>query len=116
MRTPFSSTAIVLPISGTRSQVGKAALSMLLFEDIMIVPIVFTLGAMAPYAQEAGWEGLVTTLWQGALVVGVLLVAARLALPRLFAQATCHHRPAIFAGIGEAEAAAQLKAFFAARR
>jgi CPA2 family monovalent cation:H+ antiporter-2 len=92
----FSSTAIVLPISGTTSPVGRAALSMLLFEDIMIVPIVFTLGAMAPYAQEAGWEGLVTTLWQGALVVGVLLVAGRLALPRLFAQAARTKSPELF--------------------
>lgn len=92
----FSSTAIVLPISGTSSPVGRAALSMLLFEDIMIVPIVFMLGAMAPYAQEAGWEGLLTTLWQGALVVGVLLVAGRLALPRLFAQAARTKSPELF--------------------
>ncbi|MEO0872334.1 MAG: cation:proton antiporter, partial [Pseudomonadota bacterium] len=50
----FSSTAIVLPISGTRSAVGRAALSMLLFEDIMIVPIIFILGALAPNAQAGG--------------------------------------------------------------
>ncbi len=92
----FSSTAIVLPISGTTSPVGRAALSMLLFEDIMIVPIVFTLGAMAPYAAEAGWEGLVETLWQGALVIAVLLVAGRLALPRLFAQAARTKSPELF--------------------
>ncbi|MEO5973541.1 MAG: nucleoside deaminase [Sphingomicrobium sp.] len=36
--------------------------------------------------------------------------------PRIFGQATCHHRPDILGGIGEAEAAAQLRAFFAARR
>ena len=36
--------------------------------------------------------------------------------PRIFSQPTCHHRPEIFSGIGEAEAASQLKAFFAARR
>lgn len=35
---------------------------------------------------------------------------------RVFAQPTCHHRPDVLAGIGEAEAAAQLQAFFAARR
>lgn len=35
---------------------------------------------------------------------------------RIFAQPTCHHRPLVQAGIGEAEAAAQLKAFFAERR
>jgi tRNA(Arg) A34 adenosine deaminase TadA len=36
--------------------------------------------------------------------------------PRIFAQPTCHHRPEILSGIGEAEAAAQLKQFFAGRR
>jgi tRNA(adenine34) deaminase len=36
--------------------------------------------------------------------------------PRFFGQPTCHHRPEIYAGIGEAEAAALLKGFFAARR
>ena len=35
---------------------------------------------------------------------------------RIFAQDTCHHRPEIYTGIGEAEAAAQLRAFFAERR
>jgi tRNA(adenine34) deaminase len=35
---------------------------------------------------------------------------------RVFAQPTCHHRPDIYAGIGEAEAAALLKDFFAQRR
>ncbi|WP_174287012.1 nucleoside deaminase [uncultured Sphingomonas sp.] len=36
--------------------------------------------------------------------------------PRLFAQPTCHHRPEVYAGIGEAEAADLLRIFFAARR
>ncbi|WP_076072143.1 nucleoside deaminase [Sphingomonas montana] len=36
--------------------------------------------------------------------------------PRLFGQPTCHHRPEIHDGIGEAEAAAQLRTFFAGRR
>lgn len=35
---------------------------------------------------------------------------------RIFAQPTCHHRPDVLAGIGEAEAAEQLRSFFAERR
>jgi tRNA(adenine34) deaminase len=35
---------------------------------------------------------------------------------RFFASPTCHHRPEIYSGIGEARAAELLKAFFAARR
>jgi tRNA(adenine34) deaminase len=35
---------------------------------------------------------------------------------RVFAQPTCHHRPELFGGIGEREAAAMLRDFFRARR
>jgi tRNA(adenine34) deaminase len=35
---------------------------------------------------------------------------------RFFAAATCHHRPEVYGGLGEAEAAALLKDFFRARR
>ena len=35
---------------------------------------------------------------------------------RIFAQPTCHHRPDVLGGIGEAEAAGQLRSFFAERR
>lgn len=36
--------------------------------------------------------------------------------PRFFTQPTCHHRPEIYSGIGEGEAATLLRDFFAARR
>ena len=36
--------------------------------------------------------------------------------PRIFAQPTCHHRPDVLGGIGEAEAADLLRKFFADRR
>ena len=36
--------------------------------------------------------------------------------PRLFSQPTCHHRPDVLGGIGEDEAAAQLRRFFEERR
>ena len=35
---------------------------------------------------------------------------------RVFRQATCHHAPEVYGGIAEAESAALLRAFFAARR
>ena len=35
---------------------------------------------------------------------------------RIFAQPTCHHRPDVLGGIGEEEAGAMLKRFFATRR
>jgi tRNA(adenine34) deaminase len=35
---------------------------------------------------------------------------------RFFSSATCHHRPEVYGGIGEQEAAALLRGFFAERR
>ncbi|MBH5322288.1 cation:proton antiporter domain-containing protein [Aurantiacibacter sediminis] len=92
----FSSTALVLPISGTNTPVGRASLSMLLFEDIMIVPIIFLLGALAPNATGDGWSGLLDTLWKGGLVVAVMMIAGRFLLPHLFAQAARTKSPELF--------------------
>ena len=92
----LSSTALCLPISGTQTAVGRAALAMLLFEDIAIVPFIFMLGALAPYAQADGFEGLFDTIWQGLLVVVAMMVVGRLALPRLFAQAARTKSPELF--------------------
>ena len=36
--------------------------------------------------------------------------------PRFFTQSTCHHRPEIYNGLAEADCAALLRDFFAARR
>ncbi len=92
----FSSTAIVLPISGTSSPVGQAALSMLLFEGIALVPIIFVLGALAPNAEAEGWGDIASTLWRGGLLIAVLLVAGRYLLPSLFAQAARTKNPELF--------------------
>jgi len=92
----LSSTALVLPMAGTQTPVGRAALAMLLFEDIAIVPIIFLLGALAPYADAAGVDGLVDTLLIGVLVVGGMMIGGRFALPYLFAQAARTKSPELF--------------------
>jgi CPA2 family monovalent cation:H+ antiporter-2 len=92
----LSSTALVLPLVGTTSPVGRSALAMLLFEDLAIVPIIFLLGAMAPFAAASGFDGLVDTLLLGAAVVVAMLVLGRLMLPRLFAQAARTKSPELF--------------------
>jgi CPA2 family monovalent cation:H+ antiporter-2 len=92
----LSSTALVLPLVGTTSPVGRSALAMLLFEDLAIVPIIFLLGAMAPYAQSDGFGGLMSTLLLGAATVAAMLVLGRFFLPRLFAQAARTKSPELF--------------------
>ena len=92
----LSSTAIVLPLVGTSTPVGRAALAMLLFEDVAIVPIIFLLGALAPYAQADGFGGLMNTLILGAVTIAAMLVLGRFLLPRLFAQAARTKSPELF--------------------
>lgn len=92
----MSSTALVLPIAGSTTPVGRAALAMLLFEDLALVPIIFLLGALAPRAEGAGWMELAQTLGYGALVVAVLMVFGRYLLPHLFAQAARTKSPELF--------------------
>ena len=95
----MSSTAVVLPLVGTSSPVGRAAFSMLLFEDLALVPIVFALGALAPHASAEGWTGLLATMGVGAAVIVAMLVLGRFLLPRLFAQAARTKSPEMFLSI-----------------
>ncbi|WP_114951190.1 cation:proton antiporter [Sphingosinicella terrae] len=95
----LSSTAVVLPLVGTSSPVGRSAFAMLLFEDLAIVPIIFGLGALAPRQQGDPVSGLVTTLIVGGAVVVAMLVLGRILLPRLFAQAARTKSPEMFLSI-----------------
>ncbi|HEY8435346.1 MAG TPA: cation:proton antiporter [Sphingomicrobium sp.] len=90
----LSSTAIVIPLVGTHSAVGRSALAMLLFEDLALVPIVFLLGAMGP-ATGAHVGALVATIAVGALTAAAMLILGRLLLPLLFAQAARTKNPEI---------------------
>ncbi|MBB5709171.1 cation:proton antiporter [Sphingomonas xinjiangensis] len=92
----LSSTALVIPIAGTTSAVGRAAFAMLLFEDLALVPIIFLLGALAPSAGDAGMWGLLQTLGAGVMTVAVLFVGGRFLLPRMFAQAARTKSPELF--------------------
>jgi CPA2 family monovalent cation:H+ antiporter-2 len=92
----LSSTAIVIPLVGTHSPVGRSSLAMLLFEDVALVPIVFLLGAMAPHGGESSVGSLVTTLAIGGGTAVAMLFLGRLLLPLLFAQAARTKSPELF--------------------
>ncbi|HEY0324777.1 MAG TPA: cation:proton antiporter [Allosphingosinicella sp.] len=91
----MSSTAVVLPLVGTSSAVGRSALAMLLFEDLALVPIIFALGFLGPYG-AASVSGLFDVAWKGALVIAGILIIGRWVLPRLFAQAARAKSPELF--------------------
>jgi CPA2 family monovalent cation:H+ antiporter-2 len=92
----LSSTAIVIPLVGTHSPVGRSALAMLLFEDLALVPIVFLLGAMAPHQSGSGVGPLITTILVGGVTAVAMLFLGRLLLPHLFAQAARTKSPELF--------------------
>jgi CPA2 family monovalent cation:H+ antiporter-2 len=92
----LSSTALVIPIAGTTSAVGRAAFAMLLFEDLALVPIIFGLGAMAPAAADAGVTQLLITLGTGLVTIAILFVGGRMLLPRMFSQAARTKSPELF--------------------
>jgi CPA2 family monovalent cation:H+ antiporter-2 len=95
----LSSTALVLPMVGTQGPVGRSAFSMLLFEDLALVPIIFMLGALAPTvaaSPEGAWNGMVETLVRGGITIAVMLVLGRLVLPHIFAQAARTKSPEVF--------------------
>ena len=92
----LSSTALVLPLTGTQGPVGRSALSMLLLEDLALVPIIFAIEAMAPYANNGGFDRLLATVGLGVVAVAAMLVVGRFLLPGLFAQAARTKSPEIF--------------------
>jgi monovalent cation:H+ antiporter-2, CPA2 family len=92
----LSSTALVLPISGTTSPVGRLALAMLLFEDLALVPIIFVLGVLATGGSGDGWIELAKVAGFGTLLVFAMLAIGPFALPPLFRQAARTKSPELF--------------------
>ena len=92
----LSSTALVLPISGTEGPVGKNAFAMLLFEDLALVPMIFAIEILGGHADG---ESLVRTAVLGIAVVAAMLVLGRLVLPVLFSQAARTKNPELFLAI-----------------
>jgi CPA2 family monovalent cation:H+ antiporter-2 len=89
----MSSTALVLPIAGMSSPVGRAAFAMLLFEDLALVPLLFVLASSAPVS------ALPLVFLKGIAVIAAMLVAGRFLLPPLFAQAARTKSPELFLAV-----------------
>lgn len=89
----LSSTALILPIAGISSSVGRLAFPMLLFEDLALVPIIFLLGALGG---GGGVEHLVGVAGAGAITIVAMLAIGWYALPVLFAQAARTKSPELF--------------------
>jgi len=92
----LSSTALVLPITGVDGALGRTAFSMLLFEDLALVPMLFLIELIGGRA-NAGSMALTALL--GVCVVIAILLAGRFALSPLFAQAARAKNPELFLAV-----------------
>jgi monovalent cation:H+ antiporter-2, CPA2 family len=89
----MSSTALVLPIAGMSSPVGRAAFAMLLFEDMALVPLLFVLASDAPVG------ALPMVIVKGLAVAALLVLGGPYLLPPLFAQAARTKSPELFLAV-----------------
>lgn len=83
----LSSTALVLQLLRERSQiatpVGRASFSILLMQDLMVVPILFLVAALSPGANAFG-DRVGIALLTSLLSLGAIIVIGRLLLRPLF--------------------------------
>jgi CPA2 family monovalent cation:H+ antiporter-2 len=92
----LSSTALVLPITGIDSAVGRSAFAMLLFEDLALVPLLFLIELIGGHAAMGG---LLRTAILGIVVIVGMLTIGRFALAPLFGQAARAKNPELFLAI-----------------
>ncbi|WP_347158793.1 cation:proton antiporter [Pontibacter chitinilyticus] len=82
----LSSTAIVLKLLQDRGEInspqGRVVLGVLIFQDIVVVPMMLLTPLMAGGAQNIAWELLVMAL-KGAFIIVFTLLSARYLVPRL---------------------------------
>ncbi|RUO60608.1 monovalent cation:proton antiporter family protein [Pseudidiomarina insulisalsae] len=85
----LSSTAVVIKQLGESSQLttrkGQATVSVLLFQDIAVVPMLIIIPLLAASSAEVSiWESLGIALLKGAGVVVVLMAIGKWVLPHIF--------------------------------
>src|SRR5207249_1918557 len=85
----LSSTAIVLKVLTDTGEIdaphGRLATGVLIFQDLCVVPIMLVLPFLAGKA-EGGATGLLIALGKAALVVIVVIIAARTIVPRALSE------------------------------
>ena len=84
----LSSTALVLQLLRERRQiatsVGRTSFSVLLMQDLMVVPILFLVAALSPQAHAFNEGQIVVSLLTALLAMAVIVIVGRLLLRPLF--------------------------------
>lgn len=84
----LSSTAIVMQVLAEErraaSHVGRVALAVLLFQDILVAPILILVSFLARDGETGLITALLEALFQGAIAIGVIVLIGRFGLSRVF--------------------------------
>ncbi len=99
----LSSTAVIIQVLAEEKRlnttVGRTAFSVLLFQDMAVVPILFAvtiMGGAAGVEAGAPLQSLFVSLGQAALAVGAVIAAGRLLLRPLFRSVARANSPEVF--------------------
>ena len=84
----LSSTAMVMQLLTERDEIttthGRASFSVLLFQDLAVVPILILLPVLAANNQDGLWLNLGLSLLKAVLAIGIILLLGRLVFRRVF--------------------------------
>jgi len=84
----LSSTAMVMQLLTERGEMstthGRASFSILLFQDLAVVPILILLPILAAKGDEAIWVNLGFSILKAVAAVGIIVLLGRLVFRRLF--------------------------------
>lgn len=96
----MSSTAIVIQMLSEKkalsTQYGRMSFATLIFQDIAVIPVLFTVGILGASGGDNLWLKLGMALGQAALVVLVVIGAGRLLLRPLFRRVAATKSPELF--------------------
>jgi CPA2 family monovalent cation:H+ antiporter-2 len=96
----LSSTAIAMKLLIEQleqsSRHGRAALGVLLFQDLVVVPFLILIPALGGAAQESAWFTLGSVLLKSALVLAAIMAAGRWLLRPLFHEIAAAHSRELF--------------------
>ena len=84
----LSSTAMVMQLLTERGEIstthGRASFSVLLFQDLAVVPILILLPVLAAKGDDAIWLNLGSSVLKAVFAVGIIVLLGRLVFRRLF--------------------------------
>ena len=96
----MSSTAVVIQVLATdkrlTSMVGRTSFAILLFQDLAVVPVLFTLSMLASGARRTGFASLGIAAAEAIAAVVIIVALGRVALRPLFRSVARTRSPELF--------------------